>query len=255
MTNESDLRVLFFDLETAPLLAHIWSPYDDYVTHDRLVKPGFLLTWSAQWRGQTKIQTGCVTGREAIDQDDSRIVIELAELIREADIVVAHNVDKFDVPVFNTRLLAHRLDPLGPVKTIDTLTIAKRAFRLPYNKLDYLADFLFDDKKIKTDFDLWKRCYHGDEKALAEMLRYNRKDVVLLARVFEELIPYAKNLPRLRHLTSEDRCPTCGSANLTSRGYHHTPTAEYRKLRCDDCGRYCRIRAAEKRAKPTVAGL
>jgi len=248
------LKVLFYDLETAPLLAHIWSPYDDYVTHDRLVKPGFLLTWSAQWRGEKRIISGCVTGDEARDQDDSRIVAELAELIREADIIIAHNVDKFDLPVFNTRLLAHRQEPLGPVKTIDTLKLAKGAFRLPYNKLDYLADFLFGEHKIKTDFDLWKRCYAGDERALAQMLRYNRKDVVLLSRVFEELIPYVKNLPRLQHLAGTDQCPTCGSCNLVVRGHHHTPTASYAKLRCSDCGRYSR-RRANTGVKTTLAPL
>ena len=249
-----NLKVLFFDLETAPLLAHIWSPYDDYVTHDRLLRPSFILTWSAQWRGSSKIVTGCVTGDEARNQDDRRIVIELAALIREADIIVAHNVDKFDLPVFNTRLLAHRQEPLGPVKTIDTLKLAKRAFRLPYNKLDYLADFLFGDKKIKTDFQLWKDCYAGDEKALARMLRYNRKDVVLLARIFEELIPYVKNLPRMAALTNTHQCPTCGSCNLKARGFHHTPTASYDRFKCDDCDRYCRFRSA-LRVKPILAGL
>lgn len=238
------LKVLFYDLETAPLLAHIWSPYDDYVTHDRLVKPGFLLTWSASWRGESKIHTGCLTTEEAVEQDDRRIVSELAELIREADIVVAHNIDKFDLPVFNTRLLAHRQEPIPPVKSIDTLKLAKGAFRLPYNKLDYLADFLFGDKKIKTDFDLWKRCYHGDAKALAEMLRYNKKDVVLLKRVFEEILPYVKNLPRLQTLTNEERCPTCGSADLIARGHRHTPTGSYTQLRCNGCGRYSRRRTS-----------
>ena len=147
------------------------------MTHDRLVKPGFLLTWSASWRGESKIHTGCLTTEEAVEQDDRRIVSELAELIREADIVVAHNIDKFDLPVF-TRACSRTGRNRSPVKSIDTLKLAKGAFRLPYNKLDYLADFLFGDKKIKTDFDLRKRCYHGDAKALAEMLRYNKKDVV-----------------------------------------------------------------------------
>lgn len=246
MPPSEDLKVLFYDLETAPLLAHIWSPWDDYVTHERLVHAGFLLTWSAQWRGSSKIITGCLTAKEALEQDDVRIVEELADLIRQADVIVAHNVDKFDRPVFNTRLLANRSEPLGPIKTIDTLKLAKSSFRLPYNKLDYLADFLFGDKKIKTDFDLWKRCYHGDEKALAEMLRYNKKDVVLLARVFEALIPYVVRLPRLQNVVGEHTCPTCGSPNLVSRGFHSTPTAKYVKKHCKDCGRYSRVRTSEK---------
>ena len=249
------MKVLFFDLETAPLLAYIWSPYDDYVTHDRLIKGGFLLTWSAQWRGTSKIMSGCVTGAEAIAQDDRRIVVELAALIREADIICAHNVDKFDLPVFNTRLLAHKQPPLGPVKTVDTLKIAKRAFRLPYNKLDYLADFLFADQKLKTSFQLWKDCYHGNEKALAKMLRYNRKDVGLLAKVFEALLPYAKNLPRLQPLAADDRCTYCGSADLSPAGYHYTPTADYNRDRCNGCDRYGRRRMSERRISPLTVGL
>jgi hypothetical protein len=248
------MKVLFYDIETAPLLAYIWSPYDDYVTHDRLVKSGFLLTWSAQWRGSSKVISGCLTSQEALDQDDRRITIELAALIRQADFICGHNVDKFDLPVFNTRILAHKLPPLGPVKTIDTLKISKRAFRLPYHKLDYLADFLFGDAKIKTSFQLWKDCYHGDEKALAKMLRYNRKDVVLLARVFEALLPYAKTMPRLVDLQSTDQCTVCGSSDLSLAGFHRTPTADYRRFRCNGCSRYGRRRTSEL-AKPTTVGL
>lgn len=245
----SDLRVLFYDLETAPLLAHIWHPTDQYVTHERLIHDSFLLTWSAKWRGEKDVLTGVLTGREAKKQDDSRIVKSLAALIREADVIVAHNAKGFDVPMFNNRLLKLRQPPLPPVSVIDTLSLAKKNFRLAYNKLDYLADFLFGEHKIKTDFALWQDCYHGDEVALDKMSKYNVKDVILLEKVFEVLRPYAKQLTRLVEPTgtSDFACPSCASQNLQKRGLYRTQASTFQRYECKACGRYSRSRTAEKK--------
>lgn len=243
------LKILIYDLETAPLLAHIWHPTDDYVTHDRLIHDSFLLTWSAKWHGEKQIYAGVLTGAEAKAQKDKRIVKDLAKLIREADFLVAHNVDRFDLPMFNNRLLALGLEPMGPKRTIDTLKLAKRNLRLAYNKLDYLGEVLGLGRKLKTDFDLWKNCYHGDEKALARMARYNRRDVVLLEQVFDRMLPYVSNLPRLvePNDNNEMSCPTCGSSDLQRRGFARTNVSDFRRFHCQKCGRYSRSRFAEKR--------
>lgn len=244
-----NLRVLIYDLETAPLLAHIWHPTDDYVAHDRLIHDSFLLTWAAKWHGEKKLYTGVLNDSEAKNQDDSRIVKDLAALIREADFLVAHNADKFDVPMFNNRLLALGLEPMGPKRTIDTLKLAKKNFRLAYNKLDYLGEFLGLGRKIKTDFDLWRACYHGDEKALAKMSRYNRRDVVLLEQVYDMLLPYVNWLPRMvqPEVNEQFACPTCGSADLTRRGQYHTNVSTFWRFQCKSCLRYCRSRHAERK--------
>lgn len=241
-------RVLLYDLETAPMSAFIWHPTDDYVTHDRLIHGPFLLTWSAKWHGEKTIRSGVVTGAEAVARDDGRIVTELAELIRDADILVAHNANRFDVPMFNNRLLALGLEPMGPKRTIDTLLLAKKNFRLAYNKLDYLGEYLGLGRKIKTDFDLWRSCYNGDEKALAKMLKYNRQDVVLLEQVYDRLLPYVSNLPRLVTATGlgQECCPSCGSTDMQRRGLHHTAVSTFQKFQCSSCKRYCRARKSDK---------
>lgn len=247
VTAPTPLKVLFYDLETAPLLAHIWHPSDDYVPMDRLVHGSFLLCWSAKWADGKKVMSGVLTGPEARDQDDGRIVAELAELVREADFLVAHNANKFDIPMFNNRLLILGLEPMGPKRSIDTLVLAKQAFRLPYNKLDYLGVALGLGRKLKTDFDLWLACYQGDAKALAQMVKYNRQDVVLLEAVYGKLLPYVKNLPRLVEPTSlgQFACPTCGSENLTRRGVHRTNASTFQRFQCV-CGRYCRQKTSDK---------
>lgn len=246
------LRILFFDLETAPLLAHVWSAYADYVGHEQMLHDSFLLTWSAKWGDQKRIISARLTTREAQDQDDTRIVAELADLIREADIIIAHNVDRFDLPMFNNRLLLLGLEPLGPVQTIDTLKLAKSSFRLAYNKLDYLAYKLGLGKKIKTDFNLWRQAYLGSETALAKMERYNRRDVQLLEQVFEKLKPYVKKLPRMVD-GSGVICPVCGSDHYQKRGtrYHRTNAFNYQRFQCQNCGRYFRLKKAEPKSLET----
>jgi predicted RNA-binding Zn-ribbon protein involved in translation (DUF1610 family) len=242
------LKVLFVDIETAPLLSFVWQPDPDYIPHEALVHDSFMLAWGAKWAGQKRVLTGLLTSDEARQQDDRRIVIELADLVRQADILVAHNGDQFDIPMLNNRLLIMGLEPIGPVRSIDTLKLAKRNFRLPYNKLDFLAEALGLGQKLKTGFDLWRRCYLGEGAALAKMRRYNMHDVRLLEQVFEKLRPHVQGLARLSEAerAGERACPSCGSYQLIARGFYRTQASTYQKWRCKDCGRYSRARTAER---------
>jgi len=240
------LRVLFFDVETAPLLAYVWQAKVEYVNYGMLEVDSFFLSWSAKWRGESKVLSDVLTPEEAVLQDDSRIVQSLADLVREADIIVAHNGDSFDIPKLNARLVLLQQEPIGPKQSIDTKTLSSRAFRLAYNKLDYLAEKLLGEGKIETDFDLWRDCYYGDAKALKKMLTYNKKDTVLLERVFEKLLPYVKNLPRLvePETNAEEVCPFCGSDHKQARGYKRTAASTFQQFQCLDCKRYYRLAKA-----------
>lgn len=249
-------RVLFFDIESAPATAYIWRPDDSYVPMERLLESTFLINWGAKWAGG-KLQSGLVTPEEAQARDDKRIVSDLADLIRTADAVVAHNCDGFDLPMLNNRLLYWQLEPLGFIRTIDTLKLARKNFRLEYNKLDYLAEYLGLGRKIKTDMDLWRRCVAGDPAALEGMRRYNRQDVLLLEKVFEAMKPYVRNLPRLVDGAREGErvCPFCGSEDLMARGYYRTQASTFGKLQCNKCARYSRYRTVERLKKVGVHPL
>lgn len=250
-------QVLFFDVETAPLLAHIWHPKQEYVREDMLLETEtFLLTWAAKWRGVKKIESMRMTTQEARDQDDTRLAAGLADLIRRADVVVAHNGDRFDLRILNSRLLVHGLEPTGPVESIDTLRIAKRSFRLSYNNLDYLGRILGVGQKVKHHgFKMWRDAYLGDEPALKKMERYNRGDVRLLEDVFERLVPHAAGIPRLT-ISHGFACAFCGSDDVQRRGYHTTGVHQYAKFKCNQCMRYSRTRnAATDGIRPELAPL
>lgn len=247
----SQQRVLIFDIETAPMLAYIWRAKTEYVNPQAITHEVFLLSWAAKWEGGRKVHGDVLTGDEAYNQDDGRIVQSLADMIREADVVVAHYGNGFDIPMLNNRLLLLGQEPLGPVRSIDTKALAARSFRLASNKLDYIAEALGIGNKIKTEFQWWVDCYHGDEKALQRMYRYNRKDVTLLEKVYDRLKPYVKNLPRLVDAEHENErvCPSCGSDALQKRGVYRTNASTFQKWTCTACGRCSRSRTADKSKK------
>lgn len=251
------LRILFFDIETAPLLAHIWHPAEGWVTHDRMLHDSFMLSWAAKWRDGETMHSRVLTPQEAKDQDDERIVLALADLVRQADIIVAHNIDKFDVPMLNNRLFLRGMEPLGPTKTIDTLKLARRHFRLAHNKLDYLASVLGLGEKIKTDFQLWRNCYLGDRAALSEMLTYNKHDVVLLEQIFDKMLPYVNGVPSLYEGSREMErsCVYCGSENVQKRGKYRTKASVFQRFCCLDCGKYSRVRSSDRNTKTGLVGL
>jgi len=238
------LKVLFFDVETAPMLAYVWGPKADWIPHGQILHQSFLLCWGASWRGEKTIKADKLTQAEVLARDDTRIVESLAALVREADIVVAHNADQFDIPVLNGRVLLQGLEPLGPVESIDTLKIARKSFRFTHNKLDALARYLGLGSKIKTDFELWEQVVNGDETAMTQMVRYCKHDVVLLGQVFEKLVPYAA---RLRRLFDGEGffCLYCGSSGLQKRGFKTTGAGTFQQYQCSRCLRYLRDKTSD----------
>lgn len=245
------LRVLFFDIETAPRLAAIWHPAQRYVNYEQMLEDDFLLTWAAKWEGEDEVISDRLTKTEALAQDDSRLQRSLADLVREADVVVAHNGDKFDLKRLNARVVYYQDEPLGPWESIDTLKLAKSNFSLPYYKLDYLAKHWGLGEKIDTDMQLWIDAYFGNVPQLKRMEEYNQHDVVLLEKVFNHMKPYVRRLKRLYDAEHDWHiiCPSCGTEgvkNFQRRGYYRTQASSFVKYQCKTCKRYTRSRVSEK---------
>lgn len=234
------LKILFFDIETSPRISYHWRDFKEFIGVDQAIEDPFMLTWAAKWRGGKQIYTDKVTSTEAKKRDDIRIVKSMADKIREADIIIAHNVDKFDLPMVNTRLVKTKSENLDIPQTIDTLKLARKNFNFRRNSLNGIARELNLGQKVKTDFDLWKRSAQGDNAAIREMQRYNKQDVRLLERVFEAMLPYCKGVPRLVDASEwrERACPFCGSHDTQGRGWRRTRVNTYQKRQCNECHKY-----------------
>jgi hypothetical protein len=251
LSGKSDTRrlpkVLIFDIETSPLKAFIWqkSVWKANVGEQQVISEWFMLTWSAKWLFGDKIMSDRLTGKEAADENDYRIVGSLWKLLDEADIVIAHNGDSFDVPNMNTRFVIHGYNPPSPYQTIDTLTIARRQFGFTHNNLNALARLFDLPVKLETDFELWKKCVAGEEKALAYMQEYNNGDVDTLEGVYMKLRPWIKGHPNLGLYVESDEpvCPNCGSDKIAilDGKFSYTSVGKYPLFRCE-CGAFGRVR-------------
>ena len=204
-----------------------------------------MICWSAKWLFGREVLGDCLTSEEAKAQDDRRIVMSLAKLLNEADIVITHNGKKFDLLKINARMLIHRLPPVKPYQNIDTLEVAKKQFGFTSNKLDYLAKILGVDTKLETNFQLWSDCVDGKPEALEYMFKYNNWDVECLEAVYLRLRPWVRNHPNLNlyYECDEPICPNCGSKHLTPEGFYYTSVNKYQVFRCE-CGATSRMRTS-----------
>jgi len=214
-----------------------------------------MLTWSAKWLFAEDTMSNRLTPREAVLEDDQRIVENLWRVLNEADIVIAHNGEKFDIPKIKARFLIHGLPPTTFYQQIDTKKVALKEFGFSSNKLEALARTFGIEGKDETDFNLWVACLQGNEEALKYMETYNRKDVEVLEAVYLVMRPYIKGHPNYNlYVDSETPvCPHCGGSHLAFAGYYYfTPTGKYKNFRCGDCGALSRERHSVYKNSKTI---
>ena len=249
------MKILFYDIETAPNLAYVWGHYQqDVIAHER---EWYILCFAWRWEHQKKVHACALPDfAEAYKkdpEDDYHVVKKLHELFDEADVIVAHNGDKFDYKKANARFIKHGLGPASPVASVDTLKVARKYFNFTTNHLNHLGKYL--GVGVKTDtggFKTWAGCMRGDKQAWKVMIKYNKQDINLLQQVYLKLRPWMTTHPNRNMYKEEDGCPTCGHDVLQRRGYKKTRTMTYVQLQCQGCGAYCRQRVSEKEGKPSI---
>jgi len=173
-------------------------------------------------------------------EDDSKLVKELHDRFEEADILIAHNGDRFDIKESNKRFIYHELKPPAPYKTVDTLKIAKRHFKFISNKLDDLGEFLGAGAKVKhPGFDMWLGCKAGDPASWNLMKKYNRQDVILLEAVYHKLKPWHSTHPSVSDFTNT--CQACGEVEILTTRSYMTKRGEKNRGQCP-CGQWREIK-------------
>ena len=241
-------KVLLFDLETTPILVYTWGTYKQNVL--KIVEDPYILCFGYKWlNGKTKTVSLKDYKRYKVDKkNDKDLVVKLHELLDEADIVIAHNGDRFDIKWANKQFIKHGLKPVSPYRTIDTLKVARRYFRFDSNRLDDLGRYLDVGRKVKHEGkELWFDVMDGDKKAWRKMLKYVKQDVELLEKVYKKLRAWGRETTN----EGENSCTRCGSYNLQKRGYQTVKSGmKYQRYQCTDCGGWLRKRFGERISKP-----
>lgn len=233
-------KILLFDIETMANLAWVWGKYEQNVIDYEM--EWYMLCFAYKWLGESKTHVVGLPDFPSYRRDpenDKKLVLALWNLFNEADIIIAHNGDAFDIKKANARFIYHGLTPPAGYRTIDTKLIARKYFKFNSNKLDDLGALLGLGRKIDTGgFELWKGCALGDMKSWKKMMDYNKQDVVLLEKVYYKLRPWMTTHPNL-NLTEGtlNCCPNCSSSRIQSRGTMVVGRVSIRRrYQCQDCG-------------------
>ena len=237
-------KILVFDIETAPFIAYAYSRFKQYFGDANVQQEGYVLCWAAKWLGEENVITDAIWNHHEVvnEGDDYEVCKSLHELFDQADIVIAHNGNSFDIPTMNTRFLYHRLAPNKPYKKIDTLSILKRNFNLPSNKLSSAAIYFgLPNKMDPGGFYTWRGCMNGDVESQTHMMDYNIQDVITLESLYLLLRPWHNTHPNvsLYYDDKTNRCPCCGSQDIyTSLDDVVTAAVtQYPMVICNSCGK------------------
>lgn len=232
-------KILIMDIETSPIIGYTWGMWEQNVID--IKQDWHMLCFVAKWYGEKKTISCSLPDFKAFKKDptdDLGVVTKLWELFDEADVVVAHNGDQFDIKKARARFVINGLTPPSSFLQIDTKKVAKRYFNFTSNKLDELGRYLGLGRKQSTGgFQLWLDCMAGVKTAWVKMLKYNKQDVLLLEDVYTKLKPWMTNHPNLNVYTGKaNACPTCTSTNVQKRGFSITRVGRKQRFQCQDCG-------------------
>ena len=246
-------KLLFWDTEISHVISQHYGLWNTNIYPDNILHDWFMICGQWRWHGKRKIETVSLLddmGRfnnnswdvRNLHIDDYHVVKTLRDTLAQADIVIHHNGDKFDIKKLNARCIYHRIPPVPPIRTVDTLKEARKIAAISSNSLDYLAKY-FDlpCRKIKLKPGTMQRAGLGDEKAIKEVVRYGRGDIPPLEGIYDRLLGYMKSHPNLNVYRADGdrfRCPKCGSENLTKDGHSYTNAGKRRKYRCNNCGHH-----------------
>lgn len=235
MSTPTKSRIVFIDIETAPSLGWVWGKWEQNVIDFKA--DWYMLSFAWKWLGKKSVHVLGLNDFPEYEKDksnDKQLVQKLWEIFDEAEIVIAHNGDSFDILKANTRFISHTMPPPSPYKTVDTLKIARKAFKFDSNKLDELGRYLGIGRKLAhTGFHLWKGCMDGEEKSWTLMKRYNKQDIILLEKIYFLMRAWATTHPNVNH--GETACPKCGSVNVQKRGFAYTLQRKKQRYQCLNC--------------------
>jgi DNA polymerase III epsilon subunit-like protein len=237
LSPKNNCKILLLDLESSLIEAFVWGLYDQNIKYDNVVQDWHLLCWSAKWLFDSEVMADVLTVKEAKEHDDKRICESIWKLMDEANLIVAHNGNHFDLKKFNSRFVKHGFRPPSSYQSIDTLLIARANFGFTSNKLDDLCTYFDIPGKTSTNLELWRRCFYADKEALDEMKFYNKNDVEILEEIYIKLRPWIKGHPNLNLWNEEyvSVCPNCGG-EIEIKGDYYTPLNRYDAFRCLNCG-------------------
>lgn len=238
--NKVGPKILILDIETSPIIAHVWGLWDQTVSLNQIKNDWHVLSWSAKWLDSKEVMYQDQRFSKKIE-DDKKILKGIWDLLDEADIIITQNGKSFDQKRLNARFILNGMKPPSSYKHIDTKRLATKHFGFTSNKLEYLTDKLCSKhKKLKSKkfqgFELWRQCLAGNVEAWDEMKRYNIRDVLSLEELYKKLAPWDNTINMAVYYDKPVTICSCGSHKFTKNGFSYTALGKYQRFSCSNCG-------------------
>lgn len=239
-------KILFVDIETAPLLVYTWGIYEQNIGLNQIHTDWSILAWCAKWFNNTKMIYKDQKDAKKI-RNDKRLLKEIWQLLNECDILVTQNGKRFDVKKLNAKFIKYGLTPPSSYRHIDTLQISKKYFGFTSHSLAQLAKELgieigkYEHKKF-PGMELWKQCLKRNVNAWKEMEIYNKQDVLVLEKVYNKLKVWDNTVNFNVYHDGEENLCRCGSISFKKNGFKYTNTQKYQRYKCSKCGHETRGR-------------
>ena len=242
----SELKVLVFDIETAPMTAYVWSLKEQYINVKQLKTDWYVIAVGAKWLNDpaSKVMYWDMRGKKA--GDDKALLREVWKLLDEADVVITQNGEKFDSPKLNARFMLNGMRPPAPYRHIDTYRLVRRVAAFTSNGLDYLTQkFCTKYKKLShrafPGLSLWTECIAGNKKAWAAMKEYNIHDVLSTEEFYLKIRAWAPETMATPFISEKPGvlCKVCGEkGRMERRGFAVKNKFKYQRFQCQTCGHW-----------------
>lgn len=214
INKDAPLKVLMYDIETSYNIVKSWRVgYQLNINPSDILHERAIICVSYKWLDEDTIYN--ITWDK--NQCDKFLIEQFIEVLNDADLIVGHNSDRFDLKWIKTRAIKHDLSMLIDYNQFDTLKVAKKKFLFNSNKLDYISEFLGFGNKIKTNMSLWDDIIlRKSKEAMIEMVKYCDMDVELLEKVYKKLVSWEKPKTHLGVVQGKTKqtSPITGSNNI-----------------------------------------
>lgn len=230
------IKRLFFDIETSPCIGYFWNPgWKVKLGYENIIEPWKVICISYKWENSEQVHT-LVWDKKQCDKSLLEAFIKIAN---QADELVAHNGDRFDIKKIRTRCIYHKIPMFPNYRSLDTLKKARGGFSFPSNRLNDIGQFLGVGEKLPhSGFSMWKDVMNGDVEQLETMIDYCERDVILLEDVYKSMQQYVVNNTHAGVIQGgfKHECPNCGNEHATLVKNNVTAKGTIKRLmECDSC--------------------
>jgi len=246
-------KILYLDIENSRTWISMpvyGLKYNGYIHPKYVTKDWYITAAAWGWLDNTTKKIKGIKTVSGLDdmkaykkdyRNDLHVCKELHKVIQEADLIIGHNVDSFDIKKINYRFAKHKLPAIDLPPTVDTLKAARKYMKATSNSLYYLAKEFGLDQKIQLAPGTMHEADEGCAKSLKKLVDYNKGDIKSGAGLYFEILPRIKNHPNINKVMglkqkSITKCGSCGSNDVIKNGYRYTKNGKYQRLLCGDCG-------------------